>query len=529
MEPQYISYQETGCFSPTIIRYLEQDEALKPFIAEFPSINAFDKITKEKTVNANRRLLVEILSNQYQSLENHSEKLNANIASLLQKNTFTITTGHQLNIFTGPLYFIFKIVTAIKLAEDLKEKFPDYNFVPVYWMASEDHDFEEINHSNLGGKTLKWDLITSGATGRINTKTIKNTLKEYTQILGSSLNADNLSQIINEAYTQFENLSKATRYLVNQLFGQYGLVVLDADDKELKRAFSPIIQQDIIGQNSFKLISESDEKLAEIGIDLQAAPREINFFYLKDALRERIVFEEKQYKINNTDIIFSADELITEIKNHPDRFSPNVVMRPLYQETILPNIAYIGGAAEVTYWMQLKSTFDFYGVDFPLVMLRNSAMLIPEKVQHKLQKLKLRTLDIFTETSTLKKAWVMANTNHNLNLNEEWESMNQIFEQLKQRIATIDATLSPSTEAVKVRLYKALQNLEKKILKAEKRNFTEAIADIDKIKQLLFPFNQLQERTENFGLFYVKYGDEFISELIKAFKPLDFKFTILQQ
>ena len=304
---------------------------------------------------------------------------------------------------------------------------------------------------------------------------------------------------------------------------------MDADDNELKRSFSPIIQQDIIQQNSFKLISESDEKLAEIGMETQATPREINFFYLKDDLRERIVFEENQYKIINTNIIFSADELITEIKNHPDRFSPNVVMRPLYQETILPNIAYIGGAAEVTYWMQLKSTFDFYGVDFPLVMLRNSAMLIPEKVQHKLQKLKLCTLDIFTETSTLKKAWVMANTNHNLNLNEEWESINQIFGQLKQRIATIDATLSPSTEAVKARLHKALQNLEKKIFKAEKRNFTEAIADIDKIKQLLFPFNQLQERTENFGLFYVKYGDEFIPELIKAFKPLDFKFTILQQ
>ncbi|TAF44898.1 MAG: bacillithiol biosynthesis cysteine-adding enzyme BshC [Sphingobacteriales bacterium] len=528
MEPQYINYKQTDCFSPTIIRYLAEDESLKPFVNEFANITSFEKIIKQKNTTCDRDLLVSVLKNQYQIIDNLSPKLITNLHCLQSTNTFTITTGHQINIFTGPLYVIFKIVTAIKLSQDLKLQFPNYNFVPLYWMATEDHDFEEINHAHIGGKKIIWDIKTTGATGRISTKTIKKALDQYTQILGSGLNADALTDLINTTYTRFDNLANATRYLVNQLFGNYGLVILDADNAKLKTQFVPIIKQDMLQQNSFKYINASDKKLTAIGIKPQVAAREINFFYLKNDLRERIVFENNSYQVVSTDIKFTQQQLLTEIDNYPDRFSPNAVLRPLYQEVILPNIAYIGGGAELTYWLQLKATFDFYGVDFPIVMLRNSAMIIPQKVQHKLQKLQLKTIDVFTETLALKNNFTQAHTTHNLSLAEEWRSLSCIFESLKLRSHKIDASLSPSTEAVKTRLHKAIKNLEKKLLKAEKRNFTEAIADIDKIKNLLFPQMQLQERSENFGLFYVQYGNDFIAQLIKNFVPLDFKFTILQ-
>jgi len=527
MEAKYITYEETGCFSPTIIRYLEEDASLKPFINEFPNIATFDKIIKQKVVKTDRDLLVNVLQNQYETIDNQSPKLTTNLHNLKQDNTFTITTGHQLNIFTGPLYFIFKIVTAVKLAETLKQQFPDYNFVPLYWMATEDHDFEEINHTHIGGKKISWEAKTAGATGRLSIKTIKETLNQYNQILGSLLNANALAEILNTAYTQFDTLANATRYLVNQLFGQYGLVILDADNADLKAQFAPIIKQDILQQNSFNCISESNKKLIEIGINPQISAREINFFYLKDNLRERIVFENNTYQVMGTNIKFTQQELVSEVDNYPERFSPNAALRPLYQEVILPNIAYIGGGAEVTYWLQLKTTFDYYGVNFPIVMLRNSAMLIPKKVQHKMQKLQLKAVDIFTNTLTLKNNWTKAHTTNNLSLDDEWRSLNCVFESLKLRTHKIDATLSPSAEAIKVRLHKAILNLEKKLLKAEKRNFGEAISDIDKIKNVLFPKQQLQERSENFGLFYVQYGDDFIAQLLQNFNPLDFKFTIL--
>jgi uncharacterized protein YllA (UPF0747 family) len=175
----------------------------------------------------------------------------------------------------------------------------------------------------------------------------------------------------------------------------------------------------------------------------------------------------------------------------------------------------------------LKSNFDFYKVDFPLLILRNSALLADENIERKLHKINLNFEDIFEETSTLQKSWIEKHSSHQLNIQQEWEQLSLIFEGLKTRVSKIDLTLNASTEAVETRLKKALDNLEKKLIRAEKRNFEEAIEAIEKIRNILFPGGGLQERKENFGLFYVKYGDDFIAELIESFHPLDFKFTIL--
>ncbi len=522
-----MDYDETRCFSSTIIRLLQKDKKLKPFINQFPSLNSFKSIIEQRSFKGDREILKQVVSHQYQHISSQSSSLKNNISSLKENNTFTITTGHQLNIFTGPLYFIFKIITAINLAKKLKEEFPDQNFVPVYWMATEDHDFEEINHTYIGGKKISWKAQVSGATGRLNPKTIQQALNEYRGILGATANAEKLSEIVQQAYAEHQTLADATRFLVHAFFGEYGLVIVDADDLQLKKAFAPIIQQDIIEQNSFKLINQSSEKLAEIDIHVQVNPREINFFYLKDDLRERIVFEDGVYKVLDTEIEFTEPELKDEISIHPERFSPNVVMRPLYQEVVLPNLAYIGGGGELAYWLQLKSNFEFYKVDFPLLILRNSAMLADEKTKQKLDQLDFSFQEVFEGTETLKKRYVCGHSTHELNIQKEWIQIHHIFEALKERMQGIDPTLGPSTEAVEVRLKKAMDSLERKLMRAEKRNFAEAISSIERIKQTLFPGGGLQERKENFGSFYVKYGDDLIKTLVENLDPLAFQFTIL--
>ncbi len=527
MDAQYIDYEDTHSFSKAVIRYIQQDESLKPFYDQPATLNGFKELIDKKKVTANRELLYQSLIKQYQAIADKSFLVQHNLAQLKKENTYTVTTGHQLNIFTGPLYFIFKIVTAINLAKELRKEFPDKNFVPVYWMATEDHDFAEINHTYIGGKKIEWKNDASGATGRINTQSITEALNEYKGVLGISANAEKLSSWVDDAYTKHNQLADATRYLVNKLFGDYGLIIINADDVELKRLFAPVIREDIIHQNSFKNISESNKKLADIHIEAQVNPREINFFYLTDDLRERIIFENDVYLINNTSITFTKDELLKEIENHPERFSPNVVMRPLYQEIILPNLAYIGGGAEIIYWLQLKSTFEHYKIDLPVLLLRNSALVTDKKVSNKLQRLHLCYQDLFHSLDTIKSNWVTKQSSHVLSIKDEWREIDSIFAKLKLRIHKIDPTLSPSTEAIKVRLEKALRNLEKKLVKAEKKNFADALNDIEKIKNSLFPNGGLQERKENFGLFYVKYGDEFIKSLIENFKPLDLKFTII--
>lgn len=531
MDVTCISYKETGFFSKTVTDYLEDQPDLRSFYSYRPDLQGFAQLFNDKKVTADRNLLVSVLTEQYSVISSVNEKIATpadHINLLANENAFTVTTGHQLNIFAGPLYFIYKIVTAIKLARQLKTAFPDKEFVPVYWMATEDHDFAEINYTRIGGKKVQWDLDAAGATGRLSTKTIRDALNQYKGVLGMENHGEELAGIVETAYSKFTNLADSTRYLANALFGQYGLVVVDGDDSRLKSQFAPIIAQDIIEQNSFKYITETNKLLQTLDVHIQVNPREINFFYLTDNLRERIVFEDGYYKVLNTEISFDEDQLKAEINKYPERFSPNVTMRPLYQECILPNIAYIGGGAELVYWLELKSNFDHYGITFPVLILRNSGLVMGNETAAKIDKMNLRPADIFKPTDQIKNEWIKAHSQHELTLKEEWREIEHIFEKIKLRSCKIDETLSASASAVQARLKHAMDNLERKLVRAEKRNYTTRLEQIDHIKTDLFPGNSLQERTENFGLFYVKWGQMFIDELIRNFEPLDFKFTVLK-
>ncbi|WP_257667435.1 bacillithiol biosynthesis cysteine-adding enzyme BshC [Parapedobacter tibetensis] len=528
MKATYIDYKDTNGFSKTLLAYVDNDPLLAPFAGNRPDLEGFAKQLRSKTGKTDRGLLVERLKHQYGNLLERQPEVAANITALHHEQTFTVTTGHQLNIFTGPLYFIFKIATAIRLAQDLKEAFPGYNFVPVYWMATEDHDFAEINHTRLQGKKISWEAETQGATGRMKTASIGDAVRQYQNFLGLSGNSSKLAKLMEEAYLGQDNLAAATRYLVNGLFGQYGLVIMDADDPSLKKHFAPLIEQDIIGEYSHRQIDRTSAALKAAGFSTQVHAREINFFYLTDVFRERIVkLDDGRYEVLHQGIYFTEGELKAEIHQHPERFSPNVVMRPLYQEMVLPNLAYIGGGAEIVYWLQLKGSFQHYGVEFPILVPRNSAMVTDDTMAVKILRLDLTFKSIFKDSDDLKKEYVRRHTKHKLNLNDEWMELKAIFGKLRLRAHKIDPSLGPSTDAVKARLKKAINNLEKKLLKADKRNHEDALIQIDRIKEKLFPGGVLQERSENMGLLYVKHGDKLISELIHHFNPLDFKFTIL--
>ncbi|SEN59077.1 bacillithiol biosynthesis cysteine-adding enzyme BshC [bacterium A37T11] len=528
MEAAYIDYIDTHAFSGTLIRYLQRDKKLAGYYGNTPDWEGFAKQISEKKPLSNRNVLVRVLLSQYRQLMAQHPKVTENISLLARENTFTITTGHQLNIFTGPLYFIYKIATSIKLSQELKQRFPEFNFVPIYWMATEDHDFEEINHTTIGGKTITWDAPRKAGTGRMPTDSITEAVREYQNILGLSENSAQLADLVAQAYLDHATLADATRYLVNSLFSTYGLVIVDADHPELKKQFAPIIKKDILERNSYREITKTTSQLQNDGFGTQVHAREINFFYLTDQFRERIVQrEDGQFEVLNQGISFSKEALVTEIDEHPERFSPNVVMRPLYEEVVLPNLAYIGGGAEIVYWLQLKSNFDHYGIAYPILVPRNSALLADEKSVHKIFRLDLSIQSLFQENHLLKNEYIRRHTKYDLTLDDEWMGFRSIFEKIKLRAHKIDPTLAPSAEAVMSRMQKAIKNLEKKLIKADAKNHQDALQQIDHLKAALFPGGKLQERTENFGLFYVKFGDVLIKELIRQFEPLDFKFTIL--
>lgn len=526
MKAKYISYQDTHSFSKLVLDYVNDDPFLKPFYSYRPDLDGLNEAFESRDFKGNRTELVQVLNEQYQTIK-VNQAVNNNINLLANENTFTVTTGHQLNLFTGPLYFIYKIVTTINLAIELKIAHPEKNFVPVYWMATEDHDFDEINHINVDEKNISWIQQTNGATGRLSTKTVVAAVQAYKGYLGISKKGKKLAALVENAYFDNDNLADATRVLVNSLFEQYGLVIINADNKTLKKQFSDIIEQDILHNNSEKLTEQTSQTLENKGYKTQVNGREINFFYLQDELRERIVEQDGKYLVNNTSIVFSSEELIQEIADHPDRFSPNVIMRPMYQEVILPNIAYIGGGAEVAYWMQLKANFDFYKVDFPVLLLRNSALLIDQRSAENLNKLGFSLEDVFLKTDELQNKWVSANTTATLTLTAEIQSIKTVFDQVKLNAFKVDKTLANSAESAKTKTARLLANFEKKILRAEKRKHQVALSQIENVKNRLFPSGTLQERVANIAPMYVNYGDDFISSCIENFEPLGGDFTLL--
>ena len=526
MQAKFISYQETNAFSSAVLDYIAGKDQLRPFYQYSPNIDGFAEAIKNRDFKGNREALVSTLQQQYASIET-TPLVNEHISLLADGKTFTITTGHQLNIFTGPLYFIYKIVTAINLAKELKQAFPDYNFVPVYWMATEDHDFEEINHLKIEDKVLTWNKKASGATGRLSTSDITETLIAYKGYLGITDNGKYLSDLVDSAYAKHAKLADATRALVDGLFGRYGLVCVDADAPVLKKQFAQVVYQDITEENSFKKISKSNAALEALGYKPQVNPREINFFYMTDGLRERIVSEDGVYKVVNSEISFTAEELQLELDKFPERFSPNVVMRPMYQEVILPNLAYIGGGAEVTYWLQLKANFEHYKVDFPVLLLRNSALVVDKRSEYRMHILGINHKNIFEDIESLRTAWIKSHVPLKLTLDDETRAVQAIFDQITLNVYKIDKSLSQSSESAKTKALKLISALEKKMLRAEKRKHITSLQQIENLKDKLFPSGVLQERVVNIAPMYVLYGDDFIDSLVANFKPLDHQFTVL--
>jgi bacillithiol biosynthesis cysteine-adding enzyme BshC len=526
----HIPYQKTNYFSTLMIDYLAEKEILKPFFSRFPRIENFEEQFCEKKEffsKKKREVLVASLTKQYEGFE-VSKLTQQNIDLLLNDNTFTITTGHQLNLFTGPLYFLYKIVSTVNLSEDLNKKYSKQHFVPIYWMASEDHDFSEINYFNLFGNKMGWSHESGGAVGELDTCGLNKLLESLKPKFGTSENAKKLIDLFSRSYLNHDNLSDATRYIANELFAEYGLVILDGNDRELKEEFAPFVQNELFDNKSFSIINETTNRLEAIDYKKQVHPREINLFYIIEGIRERIIENLGIYKINNTELVFSKDEILVELKNHPERFSPNALLRPLYQEVVLPNLCYIGGGGELAYWFQLKDYFKSMEVTFPILLLRNSLLLVPQKISKKLEKLNESVDNLFLDTCDLEKKHAQDLSKININFIPQRNYLQQQFKDLYELVKQTDVSFLGAVKAQEKKQLNGLDKLEKRLLKAEKRKFKDQIERLITIQKYLFPEQKLQERTINFSEFYLDYGENLINHLKKAIDPLCHKFTILE-
>lgn len=533
MKITQLNFEDIPQFSKTDTAYTLGDDALRPFYEHPVNLEQFAEVIQKKTFSDEKRqILADELEKQYTSIDASQATLD-NIQRLRQSNTYTIITAHQPNLFTGPLYLIYKIFSAINLTETLKEAYPNCEFVPIFWTGGEDHDFEEVNHLNLFGKRFTWTDEQGGPVGFYDVDSLRTTLDEVKGVLGKGEHAQVLADKLEEFYGSAPNYGTAVKGFVNWIFKAYGLVIANANNAAFKTQMKAIFKDELLNQTSKPIVEKTAKEFEAAGFKKQAHAREINLFYLSKNRRRRLVLNNGRYTTLETELKFSQfqfteAEILEELDKNPQNFSPNVILRPLFQETIFPNLAYIGGGGELAYWLERKVQFEHYQLPYPMLIRRCSVMWIDKGMSKKMDKLGLGVNDIFDDTELLIKQYVLNNTTEELSLAKEQEELSLVFERIMAKTLKVDQSLEKGVLAQQVQMQKAIEKLEQRLVRAEKKKNETSLDQIRKLKDKLFPNNGLQERYDNFLAYYSRYGNAFLDELKANLHPLDKKMLIIR-
>ncbi len=519
--------QDTGLFTDQQLNLACQQEQLLPFINRVFSKADFEQqiASKKQQFSDNKRtVLAATLSENYAKITT-ADKVKSNIAALKESTTFTVTTGHQLSLFTGPIYFIYKILHVIRLAEELSLEYPENKFVPVFWMASEDHDFEEIQSIQLFNQTITWDSNQKGPVGRFDLtdfEAVKNTVKAL-----FSSHTDNEIDILMDAYAG-KNLAEATFSFVNALFQKYGLVIVDGDQRALKTEFVATMQKELEQQFSFYAVQKTNEVLQKEGYKLQVNAREINLFYLQEQSRERIVKLEDGFFIEGKGNV-TKENLLAELMANPERFSPNVILRPLYQETILPNLCYVGGVGEMAYWLQLKGVFDAVNEVYPLIQVRSSLLYIDSANAKKMDKVSMNLSQLFEDVAIVKKAYLKEFAADDVDFSSIEKQMLDLKSSIIEKVKAADFNLEKYAIAETLKLEKQVASIQEKVVKSVKQRHETALKTIEQVNEKLFPSNGMQERSLNlFQLCATGNVSEIVELFYNAIDPFDPDFVVLR-
>jgi len=524
MNRRFIDHRSTGRFAPIVLDHLAGDPALAEF-QQYPfTMDGLERAVNERTFgDTHRRTLSAALGHQYTGLEVPSE-VRRNLDLLGRPGTLTVTTGHQLCLFTGPLYVPYKILNAVHLARRLSR--PGKAVVPVFWMASEDHDRAEIDHVHVQGRRFEWQGTAGGPVGRMPLEGAGPVLQEFCTALGPGTHADDVRAALTNAYRPGVNLAQATRALITHLFGRFGVVVVDGDDPDLKRLFAPIMKEEALNQVVQRTVRFAEERMHG-RYAAQAHAREINLFHMSDVSRARIELREGRYKVLDGGPSYSMEELLDTLEDRPQVFSPNVLLRPLYQETVLPNVAVVGGGGEVAYWLQLRWLFQAFQVPMPVVVLRTSALLVEQRHRERLAALGLSAADLFAPIEQVRERLAVQHSGIDTDLSREREAMSALFEQLAVRARSVDPTLEATVRSGGQKNAKVLEQIEQKLVRAAKQDQELALQRLDRVHAVLFPEGQLQERHENILPLIAQRGPALLNELLSALDPMEKAFAVI--
>lgn len=527
MREHRISYAATGRFAPVVLDHLASDPFLREFLELPPTLDGLRAAAAGRIFSAEARsVLCTALEKQHADLDPHPA-VRANLDLLRKENCLTVTTGHQLCLFTGPLYVPYKILNAIRLARDATRAL-QRPVVPVFWMATEDHDVAEIDHAFIQGQKVQWTGATTGAVGRMLLTGMRAVVDQAVDLLGQGPSAADIATALRACYTEDRTLAEATRCFVHTLFGHLGLVIVDGDDPALKHLFAPVIQEELVNQVAQRTVQYANERI-EGRYAVQAHAREINLFHLRPGHRSRIIREDDHYQVLDGGPRWTLDELLIEAQVRPQDFSPNVLLRPVYQEMVLPNIAYIGGGGELAYWLQLRWLFQGLRVPMPVVFLRTSAAVISAKHVRQWGELGLNVTDLFVPLDGLKARVAKERSSFATGLDSERQRLGTFYQELAERVGSIDPTLRGAIEAQRSRALRGSDRIEQGLVRAAKREQETALRRMDAAHAALFPNGALQERKDNILPLLAAKGLQELDTLVELLDPLRQEFTLIEE
>jgi len=524
-----ISVADLPSLSPLVRDYyFAYDQVREFFNGDFRDPAAFEQqIGRLKSRKYDRGRLAEILREQNQSYGCGPQTLE-NIEALVHDETFVVVTGQQVGLFSGPLYTIYKALTAIKLADSLSNQ-TGVRVVPIFWLATDDHDFAEINHVDLLDQTGQPQRISyedrppqervpvGGLRFSDEIEACVGALDEMTP--PSEFKLEILS-LLSDAYQPGRTFTEAFSIWVTHLFGAYGLVLIDPSHPDLiAMAQQPVLTEIEEGSPSSRCAMKASQLLIEKSYTPQVPQQErrLNLFLAEDE-RHPIHVSGDGFSVKDPDRRFTRKELFEMARANPRAFSPNVLMRPLVQDTILPTVAYVGGPGEIAYFAQLRGVYEEFGIPMPIVYPRKGFTFVEPHIGSTLETLSLSIQEVWGGLSAKRNAL----------------AAEEIPEPLQQALATavvdldrdlgsvcreakaMDGSLGQTADGVHRKIQHQMNILENKVVQAAKKNQEILGRKLTKLENRLYPNRHLQERVFNVTPYLMKYGFSWLEELYQT-------------
>lgn len=538
-----VKFSEIDGFSKLYTDYIENYQKLSNYFAadyrqaeSFPAL--FQKIAAAQRPHA--AALKQIITSQYKKLT-PSLKTFHNLNLLDKKNTLFVTTGQQLGMFGGPLYTFYKTITSIKLAEQLASEYPEYSFIPLFWLEGDDHDIDEVDFVQIfdeAGQTVRllYPSELAGPDKRMTVGEIRfddqiyQLFDELDKNLRNTDFKERLMGLLRSAYFPGNSFKEAFKALMFELFDEKGLIIFDPIDPRVKELLKPVFKNEIENYRTHmeKLIRVSAKLDEEYHAQVKIRP--VNLFMKQD--NERFALEPDEnggFRLRRKKFSASKEELFTAIENNPGLFSPNVLLRPVCQDFLFSTAFYVGGPGEVSYFAQVSVLYEEFGLQMPVIYPRASATIFEKSIVNTLSKFGFTPGEVFILGDGLIEAGLKQVSELNLagHFDSTTETIEQTMAQLRTAIASVDKTIADASETTKKKMLGYLSELRTKATDAEKRKHETSVRQLTKVLSVVFPEKSLQEREISFIYFANKYGLDTLKQLFNELKHDEFGHQII--